>query len=115
MGEPSARAAPSHLLARSPALDPRAAEAFARTCGVSGLCPLPAAAMLMTLYSTFMKRNSVYVGVVLGGALVGQTAVSSAFDSAWRTVNAGKLYEDIPTLGKYVLTALSLFRGRMST
>ena len=28
-------------------------------------------------------------------------AVSSAFDSAWRTVNAGKLYEDIPTLGKY--------------
>ena len=40
--EPSARAAPSHLLARSPALDPRAAEAFARTCGVSGLCPLPA-------------------------------------------------------------------------
>ena len=40
--EPSARAAPSHLLARSPALDPRAAEAFARTGGVSGLCPPPA-------------------------------------------------------------------------
>lgn len=43
-----------------------------------GSALFPPAAMLMTLYSTFMKRNSVYMGVVLGGALVGQTVRGSA-------------------------------------
>eukprot|EP00793_Prasinoderma_coloniale_P007042 PRCOL_00006894-RA len=55
---------------------------------------------LMTVYNTFMKRNSIYLGFVIGGALVGQIGVSKAFDAAWESTNRGKLYADIPTLGK---------------
>ena len=43
--------------------------------------------MLMTLYNTFMKRNSVYMGMVLGGALVGQTVRGHAL--RWHAVEGG--------------------------
>ncbi|ACO64518.1 predicted protein [Micromonas commoda] len=46
-------------------------------------------------YKTFMSRSSVYVGVVIAGALVGEKVVNNGFDALWESRNKGKLYKDI--------------------
>jgi len=37
----------------------------------------------------------VYVGVIIGGALVGEKVVNYGFDRAWERANAGKLWRDV--------------------
>lgn len=38
---------------------------------------------------TLMRRNSVYVGFVLAGALVGEYAMDKVGDAYWESRNAG--------------------------
>ncbi|KAK9838057.1 hypothetical protein WJX74_010716 [Apatococcus lobatus] len=55
-----------------------------------------AAAQLMDLgYRVFMRRNSVYVAFIIGGALAGEKIVNSSFNTAWESNNQGKLFKDI--------------------
>ncbi|EEH54929.1 uncharacterized protein MICPUCDRAFT_60852 [Micromonas pusilla CCMP1545] len=41
------------------------------------------------------QRSSVYVGVIVAGALVGEKVVNQGFDSMWASNNKGKLYAHI--------------------
>ena len=41
------------------------------------------------------QNSAVYVGVIIGGALVGERAVNYGFDRAWERANAGKLWRDV--------------------
>eukprot|EP00355_Strombidium_rassoulzadegani_P002784 CAMPEP_0168610552 /NCGR_PEP_ID=MMETSP0449_2-20121227/1853_1 /TAXON_ID=1082188 /ORGANISM="Strombidium rassoulzadegani, Strain ras09" /LENGTH=62 /DNA_ID=CAMNT_0008650875 /DNA_START=81 /DNA_END=269 /DNA_ORIENTATION=- len=58
----------------------------------------------MSFWQTLMRRNSVYVAFVLGGALVGEKIVTGAFDSAWQSKNKGKLYDDLVAKGIVQMT-----------
>jgi len=50
---------------------------------------------LESAYKVIMRRNSVYVGFVLTGALVGEKLVSGGFDALWERNNKGKLYSHL--------------------
>eukprot|EP00898_Chlorokybus_atmophyticus_P002176 jgi/Chlat1/295/Chrsp1S03165 len=56
--------------------------------------------LMETAYKTLMKRNSVYVGFIVVGALVGERVVDYGINKFWTMHNKGKFYEDIPTLGQ---------------
>ena len=56
---------------------------------------VPTGGFLESAYKVLMRRNSVYVGFVLAGALVGEKVVSGGFDAAWERNNAGKLYSHL--------------------
>ncbi|CAL6316790.1 unnamed protein product [Bathycoccus prasinos] len=51
--------------------------------------------MFNTFYKTFMSNTSVYVGVIIAGALVGEKMVNKGFDSMWESRNKGKLFKDL--------------------
>eukprot|EP00208_Stichococcus_sp_RCC1054_P006011 CAMPEP_0206148808 /NCGR_PEP_ID=MMETSP1473-20131121/37446_1 /ASSEMBLY_ACC=CAM_ASM_001109 /TAXON_ID=1461547 /ORGANISM="Stichococcus sp, Strain RCC1054" /LENGTH=65 /DNA_ID=CAMNT_0053546231 /DNA_START=565 /DNA_END=762 /DNA_ORIENTATION=- len=53
------------------------------------------AGVLDTVYSTLMKRNSVYMVFIFGGAILGERVVNSAFNTAWESNNKGKLFKDM--------------------
>jgi len=55
----------------------------------------PNAMVFEAFYKTFMSRSSVYVGVVIAGALVGEKVVNNGFDTLWESRNKGKLYKHI--------------------
>ena len=40
-------------------------------------------------YNTLFKRNSVYVGFIIAGAVAGEAVVDNIFDSAWENQNKG--------------------------
>jgi len=42
-----------------------------------------------------MKRNSVYIAFVLGGALLGERVVEYGFNTMWERNNEGKLYKHL--------------------
>ncbi|CAL5224200.1 g6843 [Coccomyxa viridis] len=46
-------------------------------------------------YRIFMRRNSVYVAFILGGALLGERVLNGAFDRLWENNNKGKLYKHL--------------------
>jgi ubiquinol-cytochrome c reductase subunit 9 len=50
---------------------------------------------LETLYKTFMRRNSVYIGFIIAGAFVGERVLNGTIDSMWESSNKGKLFKDI--------------------
>ncbi|WOL02285.1 cytochrome b-c1 complex subunit 9-like [Canna indica] len=52
------------------------------------------------LYRVLMRRNSVYVTVVVAGAFAGERMVDYGVHKLWDYNNAGKKYEDIPVLGQ---------------
>ncbi|GBG75820.1 hypothetical protein CBR_g21065 [Chara braunii] len=56
--------------------------------------------LLNSAYRLFMRRTSVYVGVVITGALIGERLVDSGINKLWIMNNKGKQYEDIPVLGQ---------------
>jgi ubiquinol-cytochrome c reductase subunit 9 len=41
------------------------------------------------------QNSAVYVGVIIGGALVGEKALNYGFDRAWESANKGKLWKDV--------------------
>ena len=50
----------------------------------------------LSLSSKKIKSNtSVYVGVIIAGALVGEKMVNKGFDSMWESRNKGKLFKDL--------------------
>eukprot|EP00192_Tetraselmis_astigmatica_P023033 CAMPEP_0117677106 /NCGR_PEP_ID=MMETSP0804-20121206/16564_1 /TAXON_ID=1074897 /ORGANISM="Tetraselmis astigmatica, Strain CCMP880" /LENGTH=61 /DNA_ID=CAMNT_0005486359 /DNA_START=39 /DNA_END=224 /DNA_ORIENTATION=- len=51
------------------------------------------------VWQALMKRNSVYVAFVLTGAIIGEKVVTGVFDTAWKSRNKGKLYEDLVASG----------------
>ncbi|KAG6543859.1 hypothetical protein Mapa_014699 [Marchantia paleacea] len=53
-------------------------------------------------YRLLMRRNSVYVTFILGGAIVGERVVDYSINKVWEMNNVGKRYEDIPNLGSKV-------------
>ncbi|KAK9807330.1 hypothetical protein WJX73_002445 [Symbiochloris irregularis] len=46
-------------------------------------------------YKYLMRRNSVYVAFILGGALVGERVLDNTINTLWDQNNKGKLYKDI--------------------
>ena len=44
---------------------------------------------------TQQSNTSVYVGVIIAGALVGEKMVNKGFDSMWESRNKGKLFKDL--------------------
>jgi len=46
-------------------------------------------------YRLFMRRNSVYVAFILGGALIGERVLNAGFDRLWENNNKGKLYKHL--------------------
>ncbi|CAL8472289.1 g11831 [Coccomyxa elongata] len=46
-------------------------------------------------YKLFMRRNSVYIAFILGGAILGERVLNAGFDSLWYANNKGKLYKDL--------------------
>ncbi|BDA47261.1 probable cytochrome b-c1 complex subunit 9 [Coccomyxa sp. Obi] len=46
-------------------------------------------------YKLFMRRNSVYIAFILGGAILGERVLNAGFDSMWNANNKGKLYKDL--------------------
>ena len=50
-------------------------------------------------YKLLMRRNSVYVAFILGGAMVGERAVDYAMNSLWKGNNKGKLFDDLVAAG----------------
>eukprot|EP00890_Picochlorum_soloecismus_P005935 jgi/Picsp_1/6342/NSC_03691-R1_protein len=57
--------------------------------------------VLETLYRTFMRRNSVYLGFIIAGAFAGERLLNGAADSLWESNNKGKLFKhmekDLPS------------------
>ncbi|KAI3861435.1 hypothetical protein MKW98_000387 [Papaver atlanticum] len=51
-------------------------------------------------YKLFMRRNSVYVTVIIIGAFAGERAVDYGVKTLWENNNKGKRYEDISVLGQ---------------
>jgi len=55
--------------------------------------------VLVLLYMLFIiisqSNTSVYVGVIIAGALVGEKMVNKGFDSMWESRNKGKLFKDL--------------------
>jgi ubiquinol-cytochrome c reductase subunit 9 len=51
--------------------------------------------MFEAFYKTAMSRSSVYVAVVIAGALVGEKVVNNGFDAMWESRNKGKLFKDM--------------------
>ncbi|MCL7043644.1 hypothetical protein MKW94_015998 [Papaver nudicaule] len=51
-------------------------------------------------YKLFMRRNSVYVTVIIIGAFAGERAVDYGVKKLWENNNKGKRYEDISVLGQ---------------
>ncbi|KAI3874237.1 hypothetical protein MKX03_014269 [Papaver bracteatum] len=51
-------------------------------------------------YKLFMRRNSVYVIVIIIGAFAGERAVDYGVKTLWEINNKGKRYEDISVLGQ---------------
>ncbi|XP_073386056.1 cytochrome b-c1 complex subunit 9, mitochondrial-like isoform X1 [Physcomitrium patens] len=51
------------------------------------------------IYRAFTRKNSVYVSVIMIGAIVGERVVSGFVDGCWASHNQGKFYKDIPNLG----------------
>jgi ubiquinol-cytochrome c reductase subunit 9 len=47
------------------------------------------------LSSQKQSNTSVYVGVIIAGALVGEKMVNKGFDSMWESRNKGKLFKDL--------------------
>jgi ubiquinol-cytochrome c reductase subunit 9 len=45
--------------------------------------------------SSRQSNTSVYVGVIIAGALVGEKMVNKGFDSMWESRNKGKLFKDL--------------------
>lgn len=59
----------------------------------------PAAGLWETGYKLLMKRNSVYIAFVIGGALAGERVVDYGLNSLWEKKNAGKLWKHVePTI-----------------
>lgn len=52
-------------------------------------------AVLNTLYSTVMKRNSTYVLCCLTGAFFGEKVVTGVGDGIWASANRGTRWVDI--------------------
>jgi len=46
-------------------------------------------------YHRKQSNTSVYVGVIIAGALVGEKMVNKGFDSMWESRNKGKLFKDL--------------------
>jgi len=46
-------------------------------------------------YHHKQSNTSVYVGVIIAGALVGEKMVNKGFDSMWESRNKGKLFKDL--------------------
>ncbi|EIE23399.1 hypothetical protein COCSUDRAFT_65894 [Coccomyxa subellipsoidea C-169] len=46
-------------------------------------------------YKLFMRRNSVYIAFILGGAILGERVLNAGFDTLWTQNNKGKLYKDL--------------------
>ena len=49
----------------------------------------------LSLSSKIKSNTSVYVGVIIAGALVGEKMVNKGFDSMWESRNKGKLFKDL--------------------
>lgn len=49
----------------------------------------------LSLSSKMQSNTSVYVGVIIAGALVGEKMVNKGFDSMWESRNKGKLFKDL--------------------
>ncbi|KAG0563825.1 hypothetical protein KC19_8G062000 [Ceratodon purpureus] len=52
------------------------------------------------IYRAFTRKNSVYVSVIMVGAVVMEKMVVDFVDGCWQSSNQGKFYEDIPVLGQ---------------
>jgi ubiquinol-cytochrome c reductase subunit 9 len=50
---------------------------------------------LESLYRTFMRRNSVYVGFIIAGAFVGEKVLNGTIDAMWESSNKGKLFKHL--------------------
>ncbi|CCC67245.1 hypothetical protein NCAS_0A06870 [Naumovozyma castellii] len=48
-----------------------------------------------TIYRTFFKRNSVFVGTIFAGAFVFQVLFDSSVTSWYENHNKGKLWKDV--------------------
>lgn len=48
-----------------------------------------------SIYKTFFKRNSVFVGTVFVGALIFQTVFDSSITKWYENHNRGKLWTDV--------------------
>lgn len=55
----------------------------------------PAGGLWEAGYRVLMKRNSVYVAFILGGALIGERVVDYGLNSLWEKNNAGKLWKHL--------------------
>lgn len=55
------------------------------------------AGLLDAGYNALMKRNSVYLVFVFGGAILGERVVNGAFNRMWENNNKGKLFKDVKT------------------
>ncbi|MCO5548267.1 hypothetical protein L7F22_001724 [Adiantum nelumboides] len=55
---------------------------------------------LHAAYRLLTRRNSVYVSVIILGALVGEHVLDASANKLWHYNNQGKLYEDISVLGQ---------------
>ena len=49
----------------------------------------------LSLFTNQQSNTSVYVGVIIAGALVGEKMVNKGFDSMWESRNKGKLFKDL--------------------
>ncbi|KAK9836292.1 hypothetical protein WJX81_002472 [Elliptochloris bilobata] len=46
-------------------------------------------------YKVLMRRNSIYIAFILGGALLGERVVNKGFDILWENNNKGKLFKHL--------------------
>lgn len=51
--------------------------------------------LFLSLFTNQQSNTSVYVGVIIAGALVGEKMVNKGFDSMWESRNKGKLFKDL--------------------
>ena len=51
--------------------------------------------LFLSLFTNQQSNTSVYVGVIIAGALVGEKMVNKGFDSMWESRNKVKLFKDL--------------------